>query len=96
MSFLVPPAIVPGRMALLVTLFLMLVNISTSATAHSPKSDQINALQVWLLTCIMFVFLALLEYAVILYLKNMKGTHKEVLTRYRYVRKNYKYTTANS
>ena len=46
MSFLVPPSIVPGRMALLVTLFLMLVNISTSATAHSPKSDQVNALQV--------------------------------------------------
>jgi hypothetical protein len=45
-SFLVPPSIVPGRMALLVTLFLMLVNISTSATAQAPKSDQINALQV--------------------------------------------------
>ena len=33
-------------------------------------------IQIWILTCIMFVFLALLEYAVILYLKNMKGTHK--------------------
>ena len=45
-SFLVPATIVPGRMALLVTLFLMMVNLSTSATAHSPKSDQINGLQV--------------------------------------------------
>ena len=27
----------------------------------------------------MFVFLALLEYAVILYLKNMKGTHKTIV-----------------
>ncbi len=45
-SFLVPATIVPGRMALLVTLFLMMVNISTSATAHSPKSDQVNGLQV--------------------------------------------------
>ncbi len=74
-SFLVPASIVPGRMALLVTLFLMMVNLSTSATAHSPKSDQVNGLQVWLLTCIMFVFMALLEYATILYIKNMRGVN---------------------
>ena len=65
-------------MALLVTLFLMLVNVSTSATAHSPTSEQINALQIWLLNCIVFVFLALMEYAVILYLKNMRGVKNHV------------------
>ena len=27
----------------------------------------------WLLTCILFVFMALLEYALLLYWKNMKG-----------------------
>lgn len=68
----------PGRMALLVTLFLMLVNISTSATSLSPKSDKINALQIWLLNCIVFVFLALMEYAIILYFKNMKGVPKNI------------------
>ena len=35
-------------------------------------------LQIWLLTCILFVFLALFEYAVLLYLKNMKGVQKRI------------------
>ena len=54
------------------------MNISTSAAEASPKSDTINALQIWLLNCIMFVFLALLEYAVILYAKNMSGVQRRV------------------
>lgn len=78
-SFLIPPAIVPGRMALLITLFLMLVNISTSATTHSPKSDRMNALQIWILSCILFVFLALMEYALILYWKHLRGVSKRML-----------------
>jgi hypothetical protein len=36
-SFIVPPEVVPGRMALLVTLFLVLVNIFNSVTANAPK-----------------------------------------------------------
>ncbi|XP_059083243.1 glutamate-gated chloride channel alpha-like [Tigriopus californicus] len=79
-SFLIPPAIVPGRMALLITLFLMLVNISTSATTHSPKSDQINALQIWILSCILFVFLALMEYALILYWKHLRGVSSRMIS----------------
>ena len=37
-SFLIPPEIVPGRMALLVTLLLTLVNISGAEKAKGPKS----------------------------------------------------------
>ena len=40
--------------------------------------DQCVSLQIWLLTCILFVFLALFEYAVLLYLKNMKGVPKKL------------------
>ena len=35
-GFLIPPEIVPGRMALLVTIFLMLVNISSTERNRGP------------------------------------------------------------
>ena len=53
-------------MALLVTLFLVLVNIFNAITTNSPKADGLNALQAWIITCIFFVFGALLEYSIIL------------------------------
>lgn len=36
-GFFIPAQMVPGRMALLVTIFLMLVNITTSLKASGPK-----------------------------------------------------------
>ena len=38
-SFVVPPDIIPGRMALLVTLFLVLVNIFNTVTTNTPKAE---------------------------------------------------------
>ena len=38
-SFLVPPDIIPGRMALLVTVFLVLINIFNNATSKIPKAE---------------------------------------------------------
>ena len=40
-SFLVPPDIVPGRMTLLVTVFLVLVNIFNTITTNIPKAEGI-------------------------------------------------------
>ena len=37
LSFLVPPESVPGRMTILVTVFLVLVNIFNSITSNIPK-----------------------------------------------------------
>ena len=39
-SFLVPPDVIPGRMALLVTLFLVLVNIFNNVTTNTPKGSR--------------------------------------------------------
>ena len=36
---MVPPDIIPGRMALLVTLFLVLVNIFNNITTNTPKAE---------------------------------------------------------
>ena len=55
-----------GRMALLVTLFLVLVNIFNSVTGQAPKSEGLTAVETWVVMCILHVFCVLLEYAVIL------------------------------
>ena len=56
-------------MTLLVTLFLVLTNIFNKIPATSPKVDGFSALTVWVLSCILFVFGALVGYAGILFRK---------------------------
>lgn len=45
-SFAIPPDSVPGRIALLITTLLVLVNIANTVFSVSPAADAINALQV--------------------------------------------------
>merc|ERR1719384_2797815 len=68
-SFVVPPDVIPGRMALLITLFLVLVNIFNTVTTNTPKAEGLTAIESWMLSCLLFVFGALVEYAVILFNK---------------------------
>ena len=53
-------------MALLVTLFLVLVNIFNSVTANAPKAEGLTAVETWVVMCILHVFCVLSEYAIIL------------------------------
>jgi len=69
-SFLVPADIIPGRMALLVTLFLVLVNIFNTVTTNTPKAEGLTAIEAWMLSCILFVFATLIEYACLLFSKD--------------------------
>eukprot|EP00090_Calanus_glacialis_P018175 TRINITY_DN28191_c0_g1_i1.p2 TRINITY_DN28191_c0_g1~~TRINITY_DN28191_c0_g1_i1.p2 ORF type:complete len:199 (-),score=36.95 TRINITY_DN28191_c0_g1_i1:8-523(-) len=55
-------------MAMLVTLFLVLINIFNSVRENAPISSRLNAVDLYLVVCIFFVFAALLEYAAILLL----------------------------
>ena len=66
-SFLIPPDVIPGRMGLLITLLLVLINLFNSI--KSPPAASPSALAIWILTCIIFVTFALLAYASLLYLK---------------------------
>ena len=51
-SFVVPPDVIPGRMALLITLFLVLVNIFNSVTTNTPKAEGEEVKYKWTkLTC---------------------------------------------
>ena len=68
-SFLVPPEVVPGRMAMLITLFLLLINIFNTVTTQSPNAEGMNAITAWMLVCMLFVFGALVGYAFLLWRK---------------------------
>ena len=68
-SFLIKPEIVPGRMALLITLFLVLTNIFNGVKATAPVSRRLNAIDLYLVVCIFLVFAALVEYSVILFMQ---------------------------
>jgi len=78
-SFLIPPEIVPGRMTLLVTLFLVLINIFNNITITSPNTETMTALSAWMIACILFVFGALASYAGILIIQNLIFIFKNIL-----------------
>ena len=63
---MIDPEIIPGRMTLLVTLFLVLINIFNGMNSNSPVVNGFNAVSSWIFTCIVFVFAALVGYAGIL------------------------------
>ena len=65
-SFIVHPCCIPGRMGLLVTVFLVMINIFISVKNSSPASNGLNAVDIFLIVSIAEVFVALLEYAVVL------------------------------
>jgi len=81
-SFIIPPQVVAGRMGLLITILLCLVNIFNVVNNNSPSvkvnynnviktptsqgSKGVTALSVWLLSCIFFVFSAVMAYTCIL------------------------------
>ena len=74
-SFILPEDTVPGRMGLLVILFLCMVNILNSEASYSPKSGgAVTAIIQWILSCSVFIILAILEYGLILYYKKYNRT----------------------
>ena len=62
----------PGRMALLITILLMLINISGEAHKNTPSSDTFSMIDLWILICIIFVSLALFEYGLVIKIKYSK------------------------
>merc|ERR1719244_1380184 len=78
-SFLVKPEVVPGRMAMLVTLFLVLINIFNSVREQAPISSRLNAVDLYLVVCVFFVFSALMEYAAILMLLKKRRKPKRTI-----------------
>ena len=70
---MIPPQIVPGRMGLLITLLLLLVNLFISTAANIPNTNSLTPISIWVLACIIYVQLAILEYGCILLFKHIKN-----------------------
>ena len=65
-SFMLNPNSVQGRIGLLVTVFLALINIFIGVKNSSPASNGLNAVDLFLVVCIGYVFAAIFEYACVL------------------------------
>ena len=65
-SFIIPIDIVPGRMALLITILLVLINQFGTVVHTQPPNITPTAITLWFITCIVFVATALLAYASLL------------------------------
>ena len=75
-SFAVKFDAVPGRLGLLLTLLLMMINLSNTVSRSIPKSDNMCPLILWIVMSIIFVSLALLEYLCILINVKFFGSNK--------------------
>ena len=79
-SFLIDPEVIPGRMMLLITLFLVVINIFNNLSSNSPSSSGFNAVSAWMFSCLFFVFGALAAYAGILLKQRMIKQVKYLLS----------------
>ena len=70
-SFVIPMEAIPGRMGLLLTLLLCMVNIFNSMEKY-PKSA--TAMTNWILSCIIYITLPIIEYAILLGYKKFQKT----------------------
>merc|ERR1712133_335953 len=85
-SFLIPVNAIPGRMILIVTLFLALINMFNTVTANTPKAEGPTAIAAWMFSCILFVFGTFIEYSVILF-KNQRYETRHHKTNHQIVNK---------
>ena len=66
-SFVIPPEAYPGRVGLLLTTLLVLINSFNNVMANTPAGDGVlNRVQRWIILCICFVKLSVLIYAMVL------------------------------
>ena len=81
-SFLIPPEAIPGRMALLITILLVLVNLFATVIQTQPPAKYPTVLEIWILSCMLFVCGALFAYAILLFKRRSltwKITQKKVI-----------------
>jgi len=78
-SFIIDPKVIPGRMSLLVILFLVIINVFNNVRASAPSSasSKLNAIDRFMMTCIFMIFSSIIEYALILSIYTLKLNEKE-------------------
>ena len=76
-SFTISYEFIPGRMTLLITILLCLINIFNSITSESPYAKSFTSISTWMIVCILFVTSTLLQYGAILLFWKYTESHKE-------------------
>jgi len=78
-SFIIDPKVIPGRMSLLVILFLVIINVFNNVRSNAPSSGstKLNAIDGFIMTCIFMIFSAIIEYALILSIYTLKLDERE-------------------
>ena len=75
-SFTINYDAVPGRLGLLLTLLLMMINLNNTVSSTIPKSRKLSPITIWIVGSITFVSFALLEYSIILYMAKFSEAKK--------------------
>merc|ERR1712233_49003 len=78
-SFVIDPKVIPGRMSLLVILFLVIINVFNNVRSSAPSSasSKLNAIDQFIMSCIFMIFSALAEYAIILSIYTLELDKRE-------------------
>ena len=71
LSFIIKPDAIPGRIMLLLNIFLMMIILMNDVKASAPDTNNINAMDMYLAVCTIHVFAAMIEYAVLLFLMKL-------------------------
>ena len=71
-SFVIPPESIPGRLGILLTLQLCLINMFIFITSKSPKTHSLTSISTWLMFCIFYVAFALNQFGCILLIKYLQ------------------------
>ncbi|KAK7040075.1 Glycine receptor subunit alpha-2, partial [Halocaridina rubra] len=68
LTFFIPLDIVPGRMVLTITTLLTMVSMFSTVRQESPKVSYAKAIDMWMFSCIIIVFIVLVEYTFVVFL----------------------------
>ena len=68
LSLFLPPEYVPGRVLMFMTALLSLVSMDSSAQQTMPQVNYLTLLDIWMVICMLFVFICILEFILVTFL----------------------------
>ncbi|XP_050686230.1 glycine receptor subunit alpha-4-like [Eriocheir sinensis] len=74
-SLLVPAEAIPGRMTLCITTILTMSALLGVAMQSTPSVSYVRAIDVWLLSCLSFVSIVLLEFGAVIKLREIENSN---------------------
>lgn len=80
LSLFVNPEAIPGRVSMVMMTLLTLMAMFSGVRQSTPKVSYVSMLDIWMVMCIFFIFLVLIEFAIVTTLirKHDKGTAERI------------------